>query len=379
MNKLSTEFKKPMLVKVFRTEPLFFIQDKENYTIGYFSSQCKKRLEREYENPSKKLWGQTLKVTKYSLEIAGVQDGEYNPVSYLGREVKFIIEDFSLSKTLKRGKDVNKFVINIGKDEHMQLGIAHFVHQKRVEAGESISIDDFLKNECNLSIGTQYDSFKSVFYGPNPLPEIAMERLECRDDKHKMGQLVTCIIDDSYDKKNLNKGTKRRNIKKEVKQEAIKEDEIILKEEEEVPLDKENVAPTPKKAKRSKRTRKSPLVKETVSEIEEEDATPKKIKKENDFISTIEKILEYSKKPKSAPDMDFSATVEVKEMPKPEKINSCKKQKKMSRFKEYLEWYDLKTQSGKDSVYSRLSTPLSTPAKISLRISQRMASARKCR
>lgn len=298
----------------------------------------------------------------------------------MGREVKFIIQDFSLSRPLKKGKDVNKFVVNMAKDEFMQLGVAHYLHQCKVKAGESISIDSFLKNECNLSVGTQYDSFKSVFYGENPLPEISMDRLECRDDSNKMPQLVTCIIDDSYEKKNLNKGSKRRHIKKEVKQEALKEEKIILQEEKETPEEKENIAPAPQKLRRSKRTRKAAQLKPKEEPKEEKVSTPVEVKKEDDFLSTIEKILGYSKKPKSTPDMDFSEKIEPKVTKKTPKSKPSKKKKKMSRFREYLEWYDMKTQSGRDSVQSKsLFTPLSTPAKISLRISERLSSAKKAR
>jgi hypothetical protein len=304
-----------------------------------------------------------------------VKSDEFNPVSYLDTEIKFIIHDFSLTKPLKKGKDVNKYVVNVGKDEHMQLGIAHFIHQTKVKAGNSISIDDFLKNECNLSIGTEYDSFIKVFYGDNPLPEVSIARLKCRDDSHKMPELVTCILDDSYDKRNLNKGTKKRVSKKELKEEDIKGDQIILKEEDPTLEEKENVKPVPNRSKRSKKSRKTPVLKPKVAPEEEINATIKEVKVEKDFTSTIEKILEYSKKPKSAPDMDFSDDIQSKTIKKPSVPKSRKKrQTQMSRFKEYMEWYDLKTQSGKSSVQSKmLNTPLSTPAKISLRISQRLA------
>lgn len=339
-----------------------------------------KRLSREYENPAKQLWGQTLKVTNFTLELAAVNSEDYSPVSYMGREIKFIIHEFSLSRPLKKGKDVNKFVVNMAKDEFMQLGVAHYLHQTKVKAGDSISIDSFLKNECNLSVGTQYDSFKSVFYGENPFPEVSMDRLKCRDDSNKMPQLVTCIIDESYEKKNLNKGVKRRVIKKEVKQEAVKEEKIILKEEKEVSKDKENIAPAPQKLRRSKRTRKAAQVKPKQEPKEEKVSTPMEVKKEDDFLSTIEKILGYSKKPKSTPDMDFSDKIEPKVTKKTPIATPSQKKKKMSRFREYLEWYDMRTQSGRDSVQSKsFFTPLSTPAKISLRVSQRLSSAKKAR
>ena len=148
-SKVPDEYKKPMLVKVFRTEPFFFIQDKENYCIGYFSSKAQKKLLSMFDKPASQLRGQTLKITKFSLEFASVDSSEYNPTSYLDREIKFIIEGFSMSRTLKKGKDVNKFVVNTGRDEHIQLAIAHFLHQTRIKAGEKITMDDFLKNEAN--------------------------------------------------------------------------------------------------------------------------------------------------------------------------------------------------------------------------------------
>ena len=379
-SKLPMVLKKPMLVKVFKTEPFFFIQDKENYCIGYFSAKAKKKLSKEYDNPSAQLRGQTLKISKFSLQVAYVDENEYNPTSYLNREIKFIIEDFSISRPLKKGKDVNRFVVNMGKDEHFQLAMAHFIHQSKVKAGEKITLDEFLKNEAHFSPGTAYSSFKSVLYGDNPMPKVTMDPRVSKDDRFKLSQLVTCIIDPVYDTKILNKGIKRRIVKKEFKQEAIKEAEDEVKELQRLKEDKDNISKASNKSSRTKRKSKKSQSKVKTTKREEIVPTPKKVKVENDFLAQIEKILEYSKKSKSSSDMDFSATdgkVEGKKINSPKSI---RKPKKLSRFKEYLEWYDFKTKAAKASVFSKApSTTLTTPVKASLRISERLARAQRMR
>jgi len=212
------------------------------------------------------------------------------------------------------------------------------------------------------------------------MPKIDVNPDASKDDRFKLGQLVTCIIDPSYDTKRQNKGAKRRAIKKEMKQEAIKEAQEELEEVQKLNEDNESISAASSKAKKSKRTRKSPQNKTITVKKEELNTPQKKIKAEDGYLSEIEKILEYSKKSKSPSDMDFSVEEEYKEVMKMKSPKSEKKKKKMSRFKEYLEWYDLQSKPGKVSVSSKApSTVLSTPAKISLKISERLARARRAK
>jgi hypothetical protein len=190
-SKVPNEYKKPMLVKVFRTKPFLFIQDKEHYCTGYFSDKAMKKFHREFDFPLTDLQAKTLKIEKFKLEMSFVSDQSHNPVSYLNREVRFIIEDFSLSRYLKKGTEVNRFVINMCKDEHIKLSMAHFIHHTKMKAGSDVTVNDFLKNDIKNSYGTKFDSFNSVYYGSNDLPNINLSPQSRYDDKFKMGELVT--------------------------------------------------------------------------------------------------------------------------------------------------------------------------------------------
>lgn len=380
LSKVPAKLRKPMLVKVFRTEPYVFLQDKENYITGYFSSKAHKKLLKEYEIPVLDLKAKTLKIEKFSLMLSNATDDDYNPVSYLGKEVRFIIEDFSLSRPLKRGVDVNKFVVNIMRDEQVKLAVAQSVHSSRVKSEENISFEEYLKNEVKYTAGSVYEKFSSVHYGGNELPSIDLSSNKKTDDRFKLGELVTCIVDDKYDPKATNKGKKKRSVKKEVKEEAVEEAKEEIKELESAKSEIEELPTTVQKPKKSTRQRKALKPKQTEYKKEEKEEPLTKVKMEPEFKTEIEKILQYSKKSKSTPDMDFLDTKEVKTEEKPLKKPSPKKTKKLSQFREYMEWYDQKCKGGKNSVMSKGgSTTLSTPLKMSMRISERLAKTKKIR
>ena len=212
------------------------------------------------------------------------------------------------------------------------------------------------------------------------MPKVDVTAEASKDDRFKLGQLVTCIIDPSYDNKKTNKGVKRRALKKEMKQDEIEEAQREKEEVERLKEEKENLSVASNKSTRSKKSRKLPLIKKKDTNKEELKTPQKKMKIENDYLAEIEKILDYSKKSKSPSDMDFSIQKPENKDIKVKSPTSVKKSKKLNRFKEYLEWYDSKSKLGKASVSSKApSTVLSTPAKISLRISERMARAKKVR
>lgn len=376
-SKVPAEYKKPMLVKVFRAQPFVFIQDKEHYCTGYFSPRAMKKFQQECNFPLTDLVAKTLKIEKFKLEMSYVSDNEYNPVSYMNREIKFIIEDFSLSRYLKKGVDVNRFVVNMCLDDHVKLSIAHFIHYNKWKAGSEATLKDFHKNlkEAKYSYGTDYDAFGSVYYGGNDLPEIRLTPQPRVDSRFKMGELVTWIVDPQYDSKTLSKGKKRRSLKKETKDEAIKDSQDEIKELESIVSSAESDIVASDKSKKSRKPRKTPQSKQSNAKSEQVSKQENKSKKVNGFIKEIEAILQYSKKSKSTPDMDFLTINGSKEKKEVKKIASPKPPKKMNHFREYIEWYDEKCKSAKGSVYSKApSTNLSTPLKASLRISQRLTS-----
>ena len=371
-SKVPAEYKKPMLVKVFRTEPYVFIQDKEHYCTGYFSPRALKKFHQEFDFPLTDLKAKTLKIEKFKLEMNFVTEDNYNPVSYLNREIKFIIEDFSLSRYLKKGTEVNRFVVNMCKDEHVMLSIAHFIHYNKVKAGSDATLTDFLK-KGKYTNGTEFEAFSSAYYGDNDLPEIKLSPQPRSDDRFKMGELVTWIVDPQYDSKAIAKGKKRRSLKKETKDEAVQEAKDEVKELENITSSAESDIVVSEKSKRSRRPKKVIQTKHENVKSEQTSGPKNKSKKINGFIREIEEILQYSKKSKSTPDMDFLVINGRKEKELVKKIVSPRAPKKMNHFREYIEWYDEKCKSAKGSVYSKApSTNLSTPLKASLRISQRL-------
>lgn len=375
-SKLQKSLKGPVLVKVFRTEPYVYFQDKEFYVTGYFTSKALKKLQKEYDLPVRDLKSKTLKLEKFTLSFENADPSDYNPTNYLGKEVRIIVDDFSLSRDLKRGKDVNKYIVNLFRDEQVKLAIAQTIHQGKLKAEEATAFDDFLKNEVKLPIGNDYQNFDRVHYDENTVLAVSKVNSKPVDSRFKLPELVTCIVDDKYDPKISNKGKKRRSVKKEVKEEEVQEAKEELLELQSIQSETADLPTTAQKPTKAKRSRKALRPKQMNLEKTEIKETETKVNMEHEFKTEIEKILQYSKKPKSQPDMDFLAQDQIKEikMPKPTKT------KKLSHFREYMEWYDNKCNLGKASVASRgVSTNLSTPLKLSLRISERLASAQKLR
>ena len=196
-----------------------------------------------------------------------------------------------------------------------------------------------------------------------------------------MGELVTCIVDEKYDPKKNSKGRKRRAIKKNIKEEEVQETIKEAKELKQLEAESPEVPTTlPNSSKKAKKSRKALRPKQLEYSTKQKEVEGK-VKMEEVFKTEIEKILQYSKKPKSKLDMDFTKEKEEKKprSPRVEKKNK-KKSKKISNFREYLEWVDLRWKAQKNPEFSRGgSTTLSTPLKRSLRISQRIANAHKMR
>lgn len=377
-DKVPASLKKPMLVKVFRTEPYFYVSDKENYLTGYFPKKAMKKLQKEHKLTVDDLKAKTLKVEKFRLELVTLGADEYSLVSYLGREVRLVIEEFSLSRPLKRGTDVNKFVVNLCRDDQVKLAIAKYEHKQRVEAGATNSLEDYLKNDLKISFDSVYEPFAAVHYGDNDKKAVRSKTQKTTDSRFKLGELVTCIIGDSTEPKAKPK-SRRRVVKKVVKQEIVEENEAEKKELESLMTSTDQ----PTTAQRPKRTRKARKALQPIEinyKVEEPEVKLTPVKDESKFRKEIEDILQYSKNSKSALDMDFLNCKEEEATKKPKTRKTKKTPKRMSKFTEYMQWYDERTTKGKDSVASKgRSTTLSTPLKVSLRISQRIAKTKALR
>ena len=378
-DKLSAKFKKPMLVKVFRTQPYLYVSDKENYLTGYFPKSAMKKFQELHELSIDELKGKTLRVEKFRLELNTLNPNEHSLVSYLNKEVRLVIEEFSLSRPLKRGKDVNKYVVNICRDDEVKMAMAKYDHQERVKNGDFKSLDDYLKNDLKISFDSVYEPFESVYYGNNPKPKANKKSNTKTNPRFKLGELVTCVVEDVEEPKPKKKSN-RRVVKKIVKQDAENEAKAEKKELETLTTKTEDQKTTTHKPKRIRKTKKALKPKKIDYNVPKPEVKMTPAKKEKKDINEIEEILQYSKNSKSTLDMEFlnPSTQEVTKTKKPKKTRRTPK--RLSKFTEYMQWYDERAAKGKASTASKGgSTTLSTPLKISHRISQRIAKAKAVR
>lgn len=77
-SKMNEKLKKPMLVKVFRVQPHFLINDKENYITGYFTAKALKRFEKNIKMDLMDLKARTLKVEKFTMELVSTASSDYS-------------------------------------------------------------------------------------------------------------------------------------------------------------------------------------------------------------------------------------------------------------------------------------------------------------
>ena len=299
--KVSEKQKQPMIVKVFRSEPLFLINDKESYMWGYFTSKAVKNFERDFGFGLDEMKSKTLKITKFYLLLNDVEKDDYWASSYLGKQIKFVIEECTLGRELKRGVDVNKFVINIFRDRDIRLDIATYLHREALKSGEKCSFEKFLMKEAKLS----QESISELLSKDGP---------KYIDERFKMREVVTCIVSEIQESEDNSQSSKRRSLKCEAKEDEEEEEKeevkagSIIKNEIK---DKENVPFDHKKAK-SKYKGKKPYTRSRIAQRKEEEEVPlSKIKMEPKCKEEIKNILIKT---------DFIQTQEQETIKKPKPI-----------------------------------------------------------
>ena len=108
-------------------------------------------FERDFGFGLDNMKSKTLKITKFYLSLCNVKRNEYSTVSYLGKQVKFVIEECTLGRNLKRGVDVNKFVVNIFRDREIKLSLSTYLHRKSLESGTNTLLETFLSKKLKFS------------------------------------------------------------------------------------------------------------------------------------------------------------------------------------------------------------------------------------
>ena len=63
-----------MLVKVFRSAPMFLINDKQHYMHGYFTTNAINKFRREYGFGLDDMKGKSLKINKFKLTLSDSND-----------------------------------------------------------------------------------------------------------------------------------------------------------------------------------------------------------------------------------------------------------------------------------------------------------------
>lgn len=299
-SKVPSELKVPMLVKVFRTEPYFYVNDKTHYVSGYFTDKAMKSFQNSSKKSMADLKGDTLKITKFSLQLNDLGNDEFTHTSFMGKEIRLIIEDFTLSRYLKSGKDVNKFVVNMCRDDEVKLHMA--IHQyKTTDANKTKTLEKFLKTTAGIAFGSLSDMFCSVYGGPIKIEEVQGTSKNEIPDRLKMPELVTCIVDDDYKPKK----DKKRSIKTTVKDEIIEAESSQNGESKSESQSSYKPSSASSRSSRSKRSKK--IKEETKLEITTSQKSPstESINSKSKFESEVMEILGYFKKSKSNLDMDF--------------------------------------------------------------------------
>lgn len=316
-------------------------------------------FERDFGFGLDNMKSKTLKITKFYLSLCNVKSNEYSTVSYLGKQVKFVIEECTLGRNLKRGVDVNKFVVNIFRDREIKLSLATYLHRKSLESGTNTLLENFLSKKLKFS-NQEIDELLSE------------DRPNYADDRFKTREVVTWIVGGAYLSEEI--PSKKRSLKKEEKEEEEeeeKEQKLKIEETKQNPSKESSLADSEEHFK-SKRTYKGkkPRVKRIMRKIEcdlishEED---KEVAEESEVEVPLSKIKMEDRHKEEIKNIltktDFINTKESENIKKPLPLTRKAKRQNMSRFRDYMQWYDEKCMKSINSSESRGSTNKSTPLK----------------
>lgn len=253
-----------------------------------------------------------MKVTAWSLNLIDI-DSENNPLSYLNMEVQLVIE--GLQPNFESKMTCNSFLLNIYKDNDVKLDFAIYKHFRSQETASST-----------------YDNALPSF---EELEE--SKRTTGRHNKWKLEQEeLSSEVFDLYDYDDL--------VKKEIPElSTIQKEEVIEYMKNEY----------------SSQYAGSKAKVEVKSKMREE--PPLRLQTPDDIKKAIERIIKYQKEPEE------TKTAKVPKVSKMEaplpitkkaeaKAVAKKKPMTISKFQEYIGWYDKQSNSGKFSCMSNKSS-----------------------
>lgn len=312
--KLDLNLRLPFTCYVYTSVPKFFVSDGIHFITTYFTKDCIAQFQKKYPKiKMTDLHGKFINVTSWSLNLISV-NSENNPLSYLNMEIQLIIEELKPNFTSKM--TCNSFLLNIYKDNDVKLDFAIYQHFRLQEAA-SANYADPLADIEDLEEATR--------------PSI-------RHDKWIVDQEPLCSAKfDLFDYDEL--------VKKEIPElSKIHKEEVI-----EYMKNEYSSTYVGSKAKTS-----------TKEKMKEE--LPLKLNTPDNIKLAVERIIMYQKRPEESKLLQPTPIKQV--MPPPcfpkkpgtKSLAGSKRPMTISKFQEYIGWYERDKNSGKFSNASHKSS-----------------------
>jgi hypothetical protein len=317
-NKVSPEHRTPFTAYVYTSVPKFFVSDGSHFVTTYFTKSCIADFHRKYPKIGlTDLHGKFVTITAWSLNLIDIES-ENNPLSYLNMEVQLIIEE--LKPNFSSKMTCNSFLLNIYKDNDVKLDFAIYKHFRSQETSNN-TYDQQLPD---------YDDLEEA------------KRTTNRHNKWRIEQEpLSSQVFDLYDYDDL--------VKKEIPElSTIQKEEVIEYMKNEY---SSQYAGSKAKMEGKDKMREEP---------------PLRLQTPDDIKKAIEKIIKYQKQPEKeikVPKVNAMKMEAPLPITKKADIKAAKKKPiTISKFQEYIGWYDKQSNSGKFSSLSKGSLKKPTPA-----------------
>lgn len=320
------DHRKPFIAYVYTSVPKFFVSDGSHFVSTYFTKNCIANFKKKHPKYMlTDLHGKFIRINQWSLNLIDI-DSENNPLSYLNMEIQLIIDELTpIAGDKSSGKDgasegdepklleCSSFLHNIYKDNDVKLDFAIYKHFRSQE-----------------TVIKTYD---------NALPDFEeleeSKRTTTRHNKWKLEQEELCTtIYDLYDYDDL--------VKKEIPElSSIQKEEVIEYMKNEF---SSQYAGSKGKLDSKKKIKEEP---------------PLRLQTPDDIKKAIEKIIKYQKQPEKK--SGFTNGPKAMDAPPPmtkkaDMKAAKKKEMTLSKFQEYIGWYDKQSNSGKFSCMSAKSS-----------------------
>ena len=310
-DKLSPKNRSSFTCYVYTSVPKFFDSDGSHFITTYFTKKCIADFNKKHPKTGlTDLHGKFVEVTAWSLNLIDI-DSENNPLSYLNMEIQLVIEE--LKPHFKSKMTCNSFLLNIYKDNDVKLDFAIYKHFR----------DQAMAEQTYDQILPSYEELEEN------------KRTTGRRNKWKLEQTALGYEGyDLYDYDDL--------VKKEIPELAtIQKEEVIEYMKNEY---SSTYAGSKAKLESKEKSKEEPPIRFQ---------TPDDIKK------AIERIIKYQKQPELAKSEAPKVSKMDAPLPMSKKADvkaAKKKPMTLTKFQEYIGWYDKQSNSGKFSCMSNKSS-----------------------